>query len=69
MIANALDSAGSITANQVSRKLKQLGLSFVKPKKKKPEATMHLRDEIVSEYPSEGEGNSDGETLSSLRIR
>lgn len=69
MIANALDSGGSITANQVTRKLKQLGLSFVKPKKKKPETSMHLRDEIISEFPSEDAGNSDSETLSSLRIR
>lgn len=69
MIANALDSGGSITANQVTRKLKQLGLSFVKPKKKKTETSLHLRNEIISEFPSEGAGNSDSETLSSLRIR
>lgn len=68
MIANALDSAGSISTVQVSRKLKQLG--FVRPIKNKPQASMHLRDEIVSEFPlEEGAGNSDGETLSSLRIR
>lgn len=67
MIANALDSAGSISTAQVSRKLKQLGL--VKPKQKKDQASMQLRDEIINEIPSEGAGNSDGETLSSLRIR
>ena len=66
MIANALDSSGSISTSQVSRKLKQLGL--VRPKQK-PQASMHLRDEIVSEFPSEGAGNSDSETLSSLKIR
>ncbi|XP_042002147.1 protein timeless homolog isoform X1 [Salvia splendens] len=66
MIANALDSSGSISTSQVSRKLKQLGL--VRPKKKPP-ASMHLRDEIVRKFPSEGAGNSDSETLSSLKIR
>ncbi|KAH6784021.1 hypothetical protein C2S52_008980 [Perilla frutescens var. hirtella] len=66
MIANALDSAGSISTVQVSRKLKQLGL--FRPKQKS-QTSLHLRDEIVSEIPSEGAGNSDDETLSSLRIR
>ncbi|KAL1552794.1 protein timeless isoform X1 [Salvia divinorum] len=66
MIANALDSSGTISTSQVSRKLKQLGLAMPK---KKPQASMHLRDEIVSEFPSEGAGNSDSETLSSLKIR
>lgn len=67
MIANALDGTGRISAAQVSRKLKQLGL--VGPKKKRSHANMHLRDEVLSDISSEGAGKSDDETLLFLRIR
>ncbi|KAK6131802.1 hypothetical protein DH2020_034460 [Rehmannia glutinosa] len=67
MIANALDGTGRISAAQVSRKLKQLGL--VVPKKKRSHANMHLRDEVLSDNCSKGAGDSDDETLLSLRDR
>ncbi|KAI3458065.1 hypothetical protein Pfo_014728 [Paulownia fortunei] len=67
MIANALDGTGRISAARVSYKLKQLGL--VGPKKKRSHANMHLRDEVFSDICSEGAGESDDETLLSLRNR
>ncbi|KAL7106996.1 hypothetical protein ACP275_06G026300 [Erythranthe tilingii] len=67
MIANALDSTGTVSAAKVSRKLKQLGL--VRPTKKRSHASMQLRDEVVSDIHSEGADESDDETLSSLRNR
>ncbi|KAL2527378.1 timeless family protein [Abeliophyllum distichum] len=65
MIASALDSTGTISAAKVSRKLKQLGL--VVPKRKRSDTNLHLRDEGY--ISSEGAGNSDDETLLSLRRR
>ncbi|KAL8049542.1 hypothetical protein ABFX02_06G026100 [Erythranthe guttata] len=67
MIANALDSTGTVSAAKVSRKLKQLGL--VRTTKKRSHASMQLRDEVVSDIHSEGPDESDDETLSSLRNR
>ncbi|KAA8539990.1 hypothetical protein F0562_026682 [Nyssa sinensis] len=67
MIANALDADGTVTAAQVSRKLKQLGLHI--PQQKKSEADMHLRDEDINDLFTEGSDNSDDETLLSLLKR
>ncbi|KZV33466.1 protein timeless [Dorcoceras hygrometricum] len=68
MIANELDGTGNISAAQVSRKLKQLGL--VLHKTKKNDANFHLRDESSKlDMSSKSEGESDDETLLSLRKR
>ncbi|KAK6925919.1 Timeless, N-terminal [Dillenia turbinata] len=60
MIANALDADGKITAAQVSRKLKQLGLRVPR---KQSEVKMHLKDDDLNDHFSD----TDNETLSSLR--
>ncbi|KAL3653587.1 hypothetical protein CASFOL_003268 [Castilleja foliolosa] len=67
LIANTLDSTGGISAAQVSRKLKQLEL--FRPKTKKSNSNKNLRDESLSDHGSEGAGESDDETLLSLRNR
>lgn len=67
MIANALDTEGSVSTAQVSRKLKQLGL-FV-PRKKRSGTNFHLRDDGTSELSAGGADDSDNETLISLRRR
>ncbi|KAL8049543.1 hypothetical protein ABFX02_06G026100 [Erythranthe guttata] len=68
MIANALDSTCTVSAAQVSHKLKQLGLD--RPNKKRSHASMQLRDEVSSDIRSEGARESDDdEPLSSLRNR
>ncbi|KAL7003535.1 hypothetical protein U1Q18_004688 [Sarracenia purpurea var. burkii] len=66
MIANALDADGIFTAAQVSRKLKQLGL---RGPRKKISKNMHLKDEDHINFSDESEGDSDNETLLSLRKR
>ncbi|XP_073125062.1 uncharacterized protein [Henckelia pumila] len=67
MIANELDSMGNISAARVSRKLKQLGLVLHKPKRS--DANFHLRDEGSNDVSSKIAGESDDETLLSLRNR
>ncbi|XP_047324602.1 uncharacterized protein LOC124928117 [Impatiens glandulifera] len=64
MIAKELDSDGKYTAVQVSRKLKQLGLTVVNNRrlKKTTEVDEDLQGSIQSD-------NSDNETLSSCRKR
>lgn len=64
MIANAMDADGIITAAQVSRKLKQLGLLV--PKRKRSEGHMHSRDEDPVNFSAESAEDSDNETLLSL---
>ncbi|XP_073310909.1 uncharacterized protein [Primulina huaijiensis] len=67
MIANELDGMGNISAAQVSRKLKQLGL--VLHKLKRSDINFHLRDEGSNDMSSKSAGESDDETLLSLRNR
>lgn len=67
MIANELDDKGNISAAQVSRKLKQLGL--VLHKTKRSDTNFHLKDEGSNDMPSKSEGESDNETLLSLKNR
>lgn len=67
MIANALDSDGKFTANQISRKLKKLGLRVPRQKKLKPSTL--LRDEDVGDSPMDELHDSDDETLSAFRNR
>ncbi|KAK4362997.1 hypothetical protein RND71_018238 [Anisodus tanguticus] len=64
MIANALDSEGTLSAAKISRKLKQLGLYV--PKKRRLETNLQLMDE-ASDASTEGSDNSDDETLLSMR--
>lgn len=64
MIANALDSEGTLSAAKISRKLKQLGLYV--PKKRSLETNLQLMDE-ASDASREGSDNSDDETLLSMR--
>ncbi|XP_050224159.1 uncharacterized protein LOC126673890 [Mercurialis annua] len=64
MIANALAADNSITAAQVSRKLKQLRLRA--PQQRRSEAILHLRDEEQNEFSAGGE-TSDDEMLLSLK--
>nr|XP_016502517.1 PREDICTED: protein timeless homolog isoform X2 [Nicotiana tabacum] len=64
MIANALDSDGTLSAAKISRKLKQLGLYV--PKKKRLETNLQLMDE-AGDASKEGSDNSDDETLLSMR--
>lgn len=66
MIANALDSEGTLSAAKISRKLKQLGLYV--PKKKRLETNLQLMDE-AGDASKEGSDNSDDETLLSMRRR
>ncbi|XP_056158902.1 topoisomerase 1-associated factor 1 isoform X2 [Syzygium oleosum] len=67
MIANALDGDRIFTPAQIARKLKQLGLRV--PRQKKVEATLHLRDENLSDHSADETQDSDNETLLSLRLR
>ncbi|XAR52266.1 hypothetical protein NMG60_11020233 [Bertholletia excelsa] len=67
MIANALDTNGTFTAAQVSRKLKQLGLRVTK--QKRSESDFHLRDEDLHSFSAKTAEGSDDETLLSLRKR
>nr|XP_027110166.1 protein timeless homolog isoform X1 [Coffea arabica] len=67
MIANALDTEGSVSTAQVSRKLKQLGL-FV-PRKKRSDTNFHLRDDDSSELSAGSADDSDNATLMSLKRR
>ncbi|KAL6509275.1 hypothetical protein OROGR_022585 [Orobanche gracilis] len=68
MIANALDGTGKISTAQVSRKLRQMGLT--RPENKRSHSKMHLRDEALSDHCLEGEvDDSDDETLLSMRNR
>ncbi|XP_010059979.2 topoisomerase 1-associated factor 1 isoform X2 [Eucalyptus grandis] len=67
MIANALDGDRVFTPAQIARKLKQLGLRV--PQQKKTEATLHLRDENLSDHSADEMQDSDNETLLSLRLR
>lgn len=66
MIANALE--GGVSAAQVSRKLKQLGLSV--PRKKRSETSFKLRDDGPNELSGgRAAAVSDDETLISLKRR
>ena len=67
MIASALDTEGSVSTAQVSRKLKQLGL-FV-PRKKRSDTNFHLRDDNSSELSAGSADDSDNATLMSLKRR
>lgn len=67
MIANALDGDGIFTPARIARILKQLGLRA--PRQKKVEASLHLRDENLSDHPADETQDSDNETLLSLRLR
>lgn len=67
MIANTLDGDRIFTPAQIARKLKQLGLRV--PRQKKVEATLHLRDENLSDHSADETQDSDNETLLSLRLR
>ncbi|TMW93204.1 hypothetical protein EJD97_012027 [Solanum chilense] len=64
MIANALDSEGTLSAAKISRKLKQLGLYV--PKKRSLETNLQLMDE-AGDASTKGSDNSDDETLLSMR--
>ncbi|CAN4087655.1 unnamed protein product [Withania somnifera] len=64
MIANALDSEGTLSAAKISRKLKQLGLYV--PKKRNLATNLQLMDES-SDASTEDSDNSDDETLLSMR--
>ncbi|XP_054820740.1 uncharacterized protein LOC129319668 isoform X2 [Prosopis cineraria] len=63
-IANALDVDGKFTSYQVSRKLKQLGLSL--PQKKNLKGKMDPRDEDLHDSSADRADGSDDETLVSL---
>ncbi|KAM6586710.1 hypothetical protein CsatA_009315 [Cannabis sativa] len=67
MIANALDADIKLTANQVSRKLKQLGLYI--PRQRKSRASVHLSDGDNNDSSNDKENESDDETLLSLMKR
>lgn len=67
MIASALAGDDILTAAQVSRKLKQLGLHV--PRRKRAEGNMHLRDEDLNDFDTAKAQDSDDETLLSLRKR
>ncbi|GAB2265129.1 hypothetical protein Dimus_000195 [Dionaea muscipula] len=67
MIANALNPDGKVTAVQVSRKLKQLGLRSAQAKRRKP-GTL-LRDEELDHEQMDEDPEDDNLTLSSLRKR
>uniref|UniRef100_A0A803PQ24 Timeless N-terminal domain-containing protein n=1 Tax=Cannabis sativa TaxID=3483 RepID=A0A803PQ24_CANSA len=67
MIANALDADIKLTANQVSRKLKQLGLYI--PRQRKSRASVHLSDGENNDSSNDKENESDDETLLSLMKR
>ncbi|KAL2995430.1 hypothetical protein AAZX31_10G215800 [Glycine max] len=63
MIANALDEDGKITAAQVSRKLKQLGLSLPQ---KSSGGKMHPKDADLMDLSNDRINESDDETLVTL---
>ncbi|GMH08931.1 hypothetical protein Nepgr_010771 [Nepenthes gracilis] len=65
MIANALNPDGLVTATQVARKLKQLGLHTCQWKKKEP--SMLIRDEDFHDGSADGEQGFDNQILSSLK--
>ena len=67
MIANALDVDGKFTPAQVSRKLKQLGLSL--PQKKSSGGKMHQKGEDLMDHSKDRMDESDDETLISLIAR
>ncbi|KAK4258425.1 hypothetical protein QN277_007878 [Acacia crassicarpa] len=62
-IASALDMDGKFTSRQVSRKLKQLGLSLPQ---KNLKGNMHPRDEDLHDSSTDKADGSDDETLVSL---
>jgi len=64
MIANALDEDGKFTPAQVSRKLKQLGLSL--PQKKSSRGKMHPKGADLMDSSNDRMGESEDETLLSL---
>ncbi|KOM35905.1 hypothetical protein LR48_Vigan02g205500 [Vigna angularis] len=64
MIANALDEDGKFTPAQVSRKLKQLGLSL--PQKKSSRGKKHLKGVDVMDSSNDRMDESEDETLVSL---
>ncbi|TKY51371.1 timeless-like protein [Spatholobus suberectus] len=64
MIANALDEDGKFTPAQVSRKLKQLGLSL--PQKKSSGGKMHPKGADLMDCSNDRMNESDDETLMSL---
>ncbi|KAK9145270.1 hypothetical protein Sjap_005173 [Stephania japonica] len=69
MIANSLDANFKLTAAQVSRKLKQLGIQ-IPQKRRLSETKMRLRDEDNEDLSEEEkENDSDEETLSALKRR
>ncbi|KAK9121617.1 hypothetical protein Syun_019234 [Stephania yunnanensis] len=69
MIASALDANFKLTASQVSRKLKQLGIQ-ISQKRRLSETKMPLRDEDNEDLSvEEKENDSDEETLSALKRR
>ncbi|KAG4998178.1 hypothetical protein JHK82_028957 [Glycine max] len=63
MIANALDEDGKFTAAQVSRKLKQLGLSLPQ---KSSGGKMHPKDADLMDLSNDRMDESDDETLVTL---
>ncbi|XP_061996707.1 uncharacterized protein LOC133714583 [Rosa rugosa] len=67
MIANAMDGDDKLTAPQVSRKLKQLGLCI--PRKKRSGANMPTRDQDLNDSDTNDANASDDETLLSLMNR
>ncbi|KAK7391297.1 hypothetical protein VNO78_19711 [Psophocarpus tetragonolobus] len=64
MIANALDEDGKFTPAQVSRKLKELGLSL--PQKKSSGGKMHPKGADLNDCSNDRMDESDDETLISL---
>lgn len=67
MIAKALDSDGKLTATQVSRKLKQLGLYI--PRQRRSQTSTHLRNGELNDSSPSKVNDSDDETLLSLMKR
>lgn len=66
MIANAMDGDDKLTAPQVSRKLKQLGLYIPR---KRSGANLLTRDEDLNDSNINNPSDSDDETLLSLMNR
>lgn len=66
MISNAMDGDGKLTAPQVSRKLKQLGLYIPR---KRSGANLLKRDEDLNDSNINNPSDSDDETLLSLMNR
>lgn len=67
MIADAMDGDGKLTAPQVSRKIKQLGLYI--PRKKRSGDNLLTRDEDLNDSNKNNANDSDDETLLSLMNR